>query len=208
MYDYITSIQMLLRYLFIGIMCCNVVYAEEVLPDNLSLESASYKTVSINDLLSVSDLDIARYLGKWLEIARLPNYFENRCHAPVVLDLIGEDDQITFDNSCMSISGSIITANSGVIYISSENMKGSGKFVRSSMPSWLRWTGLGRSDYWVIYNDYSYTMLGTPDHKYLWIYSRNENPPLSMIQNLLEIAQNQGFEISQVIFNYPSYYAK
>lgn len=155
--------------------------------------------------ITVTDFNIDRYMGNWYEIARLPTYFSNRCLAPIIANYTHLSDKIQVINTCATVSGDKQT-NKSIIYISDENLKGAGKFIATSMPSWLRWTHLGRSDYWLLYTDYHYAVVGTPDRKYLWIYSRQENPPLKDIQNLVILAQKQGYRVTGLIFNYPSYY--
>ncbi len=155
---------------------------------------------------TISNFDIDRYMGSWYEIARLPTYFAKRCLAPIISTYKHDGDEIEVTNSCATISGDKQTSTS-IIYLTDENIKGGGKFTATAMPSWLRWTHLGRSDYWLLYTDYLYAMVGTPDRKYLWIYSRQENPPLKDIQNLISQAEKQGYDISSLIYNYPSYYA-
>ena len=160
-----------------------------------------------SQVTAITNFDIDRYLGRWYEIARLPTYFEKQCLAPITVDYNRDGDEMTIINSCAQLSGES-NVTYGIAYLSAENLNGDGKLVRSSMPSWLRWTHLGRGDYWIIYVDYLYAVVGSPDHKYLWIYSRQETPPLQDIQNLLSLAQQQGFESASMVFNYPSYYAK
>ncbi len=158
-------------------------------------------------VVAISNFAIDKYMGKWFEIARLPAYFEKRCVAPVTLEYAHGGDEIQITSSCATVSGDI-SMRSGVAYLSESNLNGDGRLIVTSFPTWLRWTHLGRSDYWVIYADSSYTMVASPDTKYLWIYSREETPALEDIQRLIVIAAQQGFDIGKLIFNYPSYYAK
>ena len=157
--------------------------------------------------IAITNFDVDRFMGRWYEIARLPTYFEKHCLAPISIEYKRGDDEILINNSCATLSGDV-TTSSGVAYLSESNLSGDGKLVASSMPSWLRWTRLGRGDYWIIYADYLYAMVASPDHQYLWVYSRQEIPPLENIQNLLIMAQQQGFDLQNIVFNYPSYYAK
>ncbi|MDD3267080.1 MAG: lipocalin family protein, partial [Burkholderiales bacterium] len=55
--------------------------------------------------------------------------------------------------------------------------------------------------YWILYTDYNYSLVGSPNHKYLWILSRTENPESADINKLLKIATQQGFDISQLHYN-------
>lgn len=189
------------KFLFLCCWFSNVLAAPESGDVLFGLESFTAEPKA------VSNLDIDRYMGKWFEIARLPTYFEQRCLAPIVVNYQRNLDVIEVNNSCMTVAGSISTYYEGVMYISDENLHGSGKFAATSLPAWLRWTHLWRSDYWVLYSDYGYSLIGTPDHNYLWLLARNENPPLKVIQEMIVLAKEQGFILDQLIFNYPSYFA-
>lgn len=171
-----------------------------------SLSSAAVGNES-GKIVAINDFAVDKYMGKWFEIARLPAYFEKRCVAPITIEYTHKGDEIQITNSCATLSGDLYTRD-GIAYLSESNLNGDGRLVVTSFPAWLRWTHLGLSDYWVIYADASYTMVASPDKKYLWIFSREETPALEDIQRLISLAEKQGFDISKLIFNYPSYYAK
>lgn len=171
-----------------------------------SLSSAAVGNES-GKIVAINDFAVDKYMGKWFEIARLPAYFEKRCVAPITIEYAHKGDEIQVTNSCATLSGDLYTRD-GIAYLSESNLNGDGRLVVTSFPAWLRWTHLGLSDYWVIYADASYTMVASPDKKYLWIFSREETPALEDIQRLISLAEKQGFDISKLIFNYPSYYAK
>lgn len=173
----------------------------------ISTTVASTNQNESGKVVAISNFTIDKYMGKWFEIARLPAYFEKRCVAPVTVEYAHRGDEIQITSSCATVSGDI-SMRSGVAYLSESNLNGDGRLIVTSFPVWLRWTHLGRSDYWVIYADTKYIMIASPDTTYLWIYSREETPALEDIQRLIIIAAQQGFDISKLIFNYPSYYAK
>lgn len=56
-------------------------------------------------------------------------------------------------------------------------------------------------DYWImrIEGDYQYSLVGTPDRKYLWVLSREENGDPQTVKRLLAHAGSLGFPIQQVI---------
>jgi apolipoprotein D and lipocalin family protein len=69
------------------------------------------------------------------------------------------------------------------------------------LPTWLRWTGLGKAPYWIlkIDPDYRTVLVGTPNHKFLWILSRTPQIDPAVYQAYLRAAQEQGFDITQLI---------
>lgn len=174
----------------------NHIYAKDILT-----ESGAATVVAIKNF------DPAVISGRWYEISRLPTYFARHCQAPIITQIQTESDEMELTNSCATVSGDKEAFNA-LVYLSKENYAGDGRLVATSMPSWLRWTHLGRNDYWIFYLDKDYFLAGTPDYKYLWLFARVESPPLKDIQRILAIAKSQGFNLDQIIFNYPSYYVE
>lgn len=177
-------------------------YAKDVLLESeLQVES---NTVAVRAIKNFNPSLIA---GKWYEISRLPTYFARHCQAPIISEFLVESEEIQLSNSCATVSGDKEGFNA-LVYLSQENYAGDGRLIATSMPGWLRWTHFGRHDYWVLYLDKDYLMVGTPDYKYLWLFARVESPPLKDVQRILNIAKKQGFDLSTIIFSYPSYYVE
>ncbi len=57
-----------------------------------------------------------------------------------------------------------------------------------------------KGNYWILYvdNEYRYAVVGVPDRRYLWILSRTPTLPKSTYQQLVEIAQAQGYDVSRL----------
>lgn len=157
--------------------------------------------------VAIKNFDPTVISGKWYEISRLPTYFARHCLAPVTSEFFVESGEIELKNTCATVSGDKEDFNA-IIFLTKENYAGDGRLTATSMPTWLRWTHLGRNDYWVLYLDKDYFLAGTPDSKYLWLFARAESPPLKDVQRILGIAKKQGFDLSQMVFNYPSYYVE
>lgn len=147
---------------------------------------------------AINNFEAQKYLGDWYEIARIPFYFENQCIYPVKASYQLDGDNIAVTNSCMTNSGKTDIAN-GMAYFTESNTIG--KLKVTFVPIWMRFTHIGRGDYWILYTDYNYSLIGSPNHKYLWILSRYDNPESSEINKLLNIATQQGFDINQLHFN-------
>lgn len=158
-----------------------------------------------SEVTAIQNFNVESYMGKWYEIVRLPTYFAKHCQAPITAEFERKGDEIEVTNECAIVSGSKDISNS-IIYLNPENFAGDGRLTGTSMPGWLRWTYLGRHDYWILYNDPKYALVVTPDRKYLWLFARMESPPLKDVQRILGIAKKQGFDMSNLIFDYPSYF--
>jgi apolipoprotein D and lipocalin family protein len=167
------------RLLALLFLFCNSVWAEDL-----------YITDFVPDL----------YLGQWFEIARLPLYFENKCIPPIMAEYTKNDSDIAVKNSCMTPTGELSVAN-GMAYFSESNSIG--KLKVTFLPRWLRFTHLGRADYWIIYTDYKYALVGSPDYKYLWILARTESYDQDRVEFLINVAKIKGYDTTKLIFNYP-----
>lgn len=122
---------------------------------------------------SVPSLDLARYAGRWYEIARYPNRFQKSCAGDVTAEYARRaDGRIRVVNRCTRADGSVNEAE-GVARV----VEGSGNArlkVRFA-PAWLGVLPFVWGDYWVIAlaEDYRWAVVGTPDRKYLWVLGRS-----------------------------------
>ena len=67
-------------------------------------------------------------------------------------------------------------------------------------PRWLSWIGAVWGDYWVLdlAPDYSYSLVGSPDRKYLWVLARTPSIDDAVYARLIEKAASQGFDVSRM----------
>lgn len=158
-----------------------------------------------NPVTAINNFDPSQYLGKWYEIARIPFYFEDNCRAPVIAQYEISGDNISVTNSCVKDNNEISTSNGLAYFVESQSVA---KLTVTFLPAWLRFTHLARGDYWVLYTDYNYSLVGSPNHKYLWILSRTELPDQAAIDNMISIAKKQGFNTDSLLFNYKQYQPK
>jgi apolipoprotein D and lipocalin family protein len=148
---------------------------------------------------TVSSVDLDRYLGRWHEVARLPNRFQKKCASHVTADYARRDDgRISVTNRCRKADGSTIEAEGIARVVDPEtNAKLKVRFA----PSWLSVFPFVWGDYWIIAlaGDYSYAVVGAPDRQYLWFLSRAPEMPASAWAAAERAAKENGFDISQLI---------
>ena len=147
----------------------------------------------------VPHVDFARYAGKWYEIARLPNRFENSCEGEVTADYnLRPDGTISVLNSCRRADGTLSHAN-GVARIADKSKPNSMLKVRFA-PAFLSFIPQVWGDYEIIAlaPDYSYALVGDAERKYLWILSRTPELSDSAYNELVEEAKSQGFDVSRL----------
>lgn len=154
----------------------------------------------IEPLRVVSDVDLDRYVGKWYEIARFPNRFQSECSNSTAEYSFRSDGKIRVINTCKKRNGEIDKAE-GVAEVVDPSAQA--KLKVSFLPSWLRWTGIGKGDYWIIdlATDYSYAVVSEPERQYLWILSRSSSLSRSEYEGILNRLRAQGFDLSPLILS-------
>jgi apolipoprotein D and lipocalin family protein len=128
-------------------------------------------------LATVARVDLERYAGTWYEVALYPNRFQRACASDTSATYtpLG-DGRIEVRNRCRRADGTEISVI-GVAEVVDPQTQA--KLKVSFLPAWLRWTGIGRGDYWVLYlsADYRMAVVGEPSREFLWILART--PTLS-----------------------------
>jgi apolipoprotein D and lipocalin family protein len=152
----------------------------------------------IKEVTSVPALDLRKYLGKWYEICRLPLKWEDETATDITANYsLNENGNVRVDNRCFNKDGKPSQAIG-----EAKPVDGSKSRLKVTfLPKFLRWIPFTSGDYWVLKIDPDYTMalVGTPDHKYLWILSREPTPPQDMVDAYMAEARDQGFQLTDLI---------
>lgn len=138
----------------------------------VALVAACAAPVQAPPLQTVPRVDIARYAGKWYEVALYPNRFQQGCVADTTATYTPlADGRIGVRNSCRRADGTEMAVDGIAEVVEPET---NAKLKVSFLPAWLRWTGIGRGDYWVLHlsPDYRVAIVGEPSREYLWILAR------------------------------------
>ncbi|MDZ4202503.1 MAG: lipocalin family protein [Gallionella sp.] len=149
----------------------------------LGLSGCDEKTAA--PLATASQVDLSRYLGKWYEIAMIPNRFQSMCVSDTQAIYELRDEMIRVHNRCRTRDGKF------------EDAKGVAKIVADSGNAKLRVSFFRPfyGDYWILAldPDYQWVLVGEPTRTYSWILSRQPNLPDATLQSLLERAEALGF---------------
>lgn len=160
-----------------------------------------FNTYAKNDLLvTVNYVDLDRYVGDWYEIARYDNSFQKGCFATKANYSKKENGDIKVVNQCRidSPTGEL-KRSEGVAWVVDPDSNS--KLKVQFFLTWIK-LSLFAGDYWIIELDqdnYSYAMVGTENREYLWILSRERGISESLYNDLLQRAQDHGFDPSKLI---------
>ncbi len=147
---------------------------------------------------TVPFVELGRYLGTWHEIARLPMFAQKGCFSTTANYSLRDDGDIRVENRCMKMKGDVAKESqaTGRAWIVDEktNSRLKVRFVW-----WLPYIADG--DYWVLKLDKNYqiSLVGTPDHKYLWLLAREPNLPKAVFEEWISYAKSLGYDTDQLI---------
>jgi apolipoprotein D and lipocalin family protein len=141
-------------------------------------------------LAAVDAFDLQRYLGRWYEIAKYPNWFEAGLVAVTADYELGGDGEIRVLNAGRkgSFDGPVDSAEAHA-WVPDD-----------AAPAKLRvqffWPF--SADYWVIAldPDYRWAVVGEPDRSFLWILSRTPTLPEATYQAILGRIEELGYDSS------------
>jgi apolipoprotein D and lipocalin family protein len=150
-------------------------------------------------LPTASSVDLSRYAGTWYEIARLPMWFQRHCVDSKAIYTTRPNGTIGVHNECVTDTGGTDQADGMATVVDpATNAR-----LQVTFDNWFaRLFGSSREgNYWVIDldPDYRTSMVGTPDHRYLWILSRSPHLDEPTYQRLVERARQLGFAVSDLI---------
>jgi apolipoprotein D and lipocalin family protein len=156
------------------------------------LASQSLMAADLPPVQSVPQVDLARYVGTWHEIARFPMYFQNQCVGDVTANYSKMDNgKIKVINRCRTKDGEF------------DQAEGSASVVENTGNSQLKVSFFWpfRADYWVIGLDpeYRWAVVGNPNRKYLWILSRSQTMTSSDLAAAKASALAQGYDLQQLV---------
>ena len=144
-------------------------------PMLLSLLLVTSVASAAEPLMTVGNVDLARYAGRWFEIAKYPNRFQKQCLAETTATYALRDDgNVSVVNRCRTVNG-VDEANGVARPVDGRT----DRLEVSFLPAALRWLPIGWGSYWIIElaPDYRYVVIGEPSRDYLWVLSRT--PALS-----------------------------
>ncbi|MBR7798994.1 lipocalin family protein [Undibacterium fentianense] len=138
---------------------------------------------------TVKQVEVNRYLGKWYQVAFIPNRFQSMCVADTQAEYQLTDNAIRVLNRCRTKDGSI------------EKADGIAKLVENSQNAKLRVSFFRPfyGNYWILDldSDYQWVLVGEPSRQYAWILSRTPQLDSAVQQQLFAKAESLGYQRAQ-----------
>lgn len=135
-------------------------------------------------------VELDRYLGRWFELARYENSFETDCEGVTANYSLRDDRMVKVVN----------TSRKGGIDGSRQAIVGRAKIVPGSGNAKLKVSFFGPfyGDYWILDHapDYSWSIVGEPSGRYLWILTRSAKPSEQTRKRLVTKAKALGYDVN------------
>ena len=146
----------------------------------------------------VPSVDLSRYVGRWYEIAAIPQWFQKKCVGQVQAEYSNaEDTLIKVLNTCMQADGSVSTAE-GRAKVEDPVSHAKLKVTFVKIVNWIFTFG---GDYWVIdlAQDYHYAVVGHPTRDYGWILSRTPSLDMNELREIESRLVEQGYDSCKLL---------
>lgn len=130
-------------------------------------------------------LQFERLVGPWHEVARTPNDRQKDCVATSAMWSRGKAGRIDVVNRCRKANGAVDSFRSTAQVVDPAK----GRIVLAFF------AGVVRQEYLILDHaeDYSWSIMSTPNRKYVWVFSRRATLPAAEVDRLLARARALGF---------------
>jgi apolipoprotein D and lipocalin family protein len=141
---------------------------------------------------SVQNVDLARYMGLWYEIARFDHFFQEGCRGSTASYTLSPAGEVEVINRCVKEKDNSLREAKGRAW--SVDPNGNGRLKISFF-----WPF--RTDYWIIDlgREYEYAVVGSPNRKYLWILARKPVMDKDVYKHILDLVAKQGFDLEKLV---------
>ncbi|HET6395439.1 MAG TPA: lipocalin family protein [Pseudoxanthomonas sp.] len=157
---------------------------------------------STPDHAPVPVLDLQRYAGTWHVLARLSMPVQRDCVRDATVAFAPrEDGMLGIRSACLDGKGQRLVEE-GV----ARPVPGApGSLQVRFAPDWMAWMPLVWKRHWVIAVDegYRWAMVGSPDHRHLWILAREPWMDPARYRALVDEARRLGYPVDEELVAVP-----
>jgi apolipoprotein D and lipocalin family protein len=138
-------------------------------------------------------IDLNRYQGRWYEIATIPSKFEKGCINVTSEYSLQKDGTFNIVNECRTIETGNLKKSFGKAILKDPGTNSKFK---------IKFRGPFKRDYQILSvgNEYEYALAGDQSRKRLWILSRKPILSKNVVDQLIDKAKNEGFDVGKIVF--------
>ncbi len=155
--------------------------------------------VNSSAIETVEQVDINKYMGKWFEIAMIPNSFQKDCIADTSAEYkLLEDNTVEVTNSCLESNQKMnVTIGNAKVVNAPANSELKVTFVKF----FGQWIYQFAGDYHIIEldSDYNWVVVGHPNYEYGWILSRKPYLEKTLLNEIMQKIKAQGYDECQFV---------
>jgi apolipoprotein D and lipocalin family protein len=142
-------------------------------------------------LATAEQVDIAKYMGKWYEIAKYPVVFETGCYGVTAEYSLKEDGTVRVFNTCRTADGTIANTIEGFASVADPTTNAKLTvyfFYPFGAPYWILELG----------DNYQYAVVGDPSRTFLWILSRTPTMDPQLYADIVGRLPEKGYDPSRL----------
>ena len=142
-------------------------------------------------LKTVPEVNIEKYMGKWYEIATIPQKFQKGCNCTTAEYTLINNKYVKVINTCRKDSAL------GKI----NKIEGKAFTTKNSAKLKVQFFWPFKAKYWIIDLDknYTYAVVGHPNRKYLWILSRTPQMEKKIYSEIIERLKLQKYNTDLLV---------
>lgn len=170
----------------------NLFYIKAFLVLSLVLLGACQSIANLPPIRTAESVDLAKYAGDWYVIGNIPTFIETEAYNAIESYAAPVDGKVatTFTFNKGSPSGPLKTYNpTGFV------REGTGNAVWGMQFIWPI-----KAEYRIVYisEGYDFTIIGRTKRDYVWLMARQPNISDADYNQLLQIIEDEGYDLSKV----------
>lgn len=143
---------------------------------------------------TMRNLDLARYMGEWYEIAKYPFKWQTDCEkAKAIYRWDAQNQRVLVENQCWT-NNKMIRSRTAKAWVPCQKDKGKLKIAFDGFPR-----DPSAGDYWVHWTDYNNAIVGGPSGQMLWWLSRRPTVRAKEVEPMLEKIRSYGYNTDRLM---------
>lgn len=163
----------------------------------LAVSANVFAASNQSPLPTATNVDIARYIGKWYAVTSLPQFFTKTCVAQTAEYQILTESSVSVLNTCIKDNGKMTDIKGKAVVVDPKTNARLEVTFKNFFTALFRLKG----DYVIIKlsEGYDTVLVGATDRKSLWMLSRTPGISPEVYSEYKSIAKNLGFPVEKLV---------